>query len=291
MKFTTRHLTSVLAWAIMAYVCSTSHSDRHAQAQGQLVLKVATSIHPESPWGRVLQRFVEHVQRGSRQRIRVRVYYEGVLGSDSDQVARVIAGNLQAYAGPIEALYPHVSALRALETPGLFNSTRHANARLQRSQGRIDEALQAVGLRFGQWQHHGFRSWFSTQDAARQTAATPVEAFTRGLQLRTERVTLTRHVLAAGLLVYSQRWFDGLPATTQTFLARLPAELSAPLATDIDALETRLLDALKQRGANVDEPTAAETRSSATQLRRDTEQYVKTMDEPGRALYRQLDTQ
>lgn len=264
-------------------------------AQGQLVLKVATSAHADSPWGHALQRFGAYVQQRSQGRIRVRVFYEGALGPDTSQVERVIAGTLQAYAGPVEALYPSVKALQSIETPYLFGSEREAGRALRGATGSMESQLSAAGLRFGYWQPRGFRSWFSTTDPIRNerdlhgaTEATFVDAVQHGLHLRARHITLTHHAYAAGILVYSQRWFDGLPAQTQEFLGNLPTDVAGPIAAELGQVETQLIEAMKQRGIDVHVPDVAEARSLGRSLRAANDSYLRGLSEPARVLYRKL---
>lgn len=253
-------------------------------AQGQVVLKIATPHHPLSPWGRALDRFVQHVHDATRQRIRVRVFYEGILGPDADQVARVIEGSLQGYAGPIEGLAAHVPALRAMEAPYLFRSREDAAKKLTRAHDRIDTVLGENGLRLGQWQHGGFRARFVTREGQTEMS-TITDALTHGLDRRTASIALTRHTLAAGALVYSQRWFDGLPAQTQSLLTRLPDELGLTLDREVAALETDLLDGLKARGIAV---TDATSEPRANEQRQAIDAYLQPLNPMGRSLYRDL---
>lgn len=283
-------MTPIQAWirrgclAALLAACVLAQSGQ-GEAQGQLVLKVATPHHPMSPWGRALDRFVRHVHDATRQRIRVRVFYEGVLGPDADQVARVIDGSLQAYAGPINALATHVPALRALEAPYLFRSREDATRKLVRAHTRIDAMLGESGLRLGQWLHGGFRSRFTTREENTEHS-TITEALLHGLDPRTASLLLTRHALAAGALVYSQRWFDGLPAQTQDLLTRLPAELGLTLDREVAALETELIDGLKARGFAVSEPTSDSRAVEQPHMNA----LLQTLGPAGRSLHRELAT-
>ncbi len=270
--------------AVLFTVCVVARTGDGA-AQGQLVLKIATPYHPQSPWGRGLDRFARHVQEATRQRIRVRVFYEDSLGPHAAQVARVIDGSLQAYAGPIEGLATQVPALRALETPYLFRSPEDAAKKLARSRERIEALLGEASLRLAQWQHAGFRSRVTLREAPIE-AATMTDVLVRGLDVRTTGITLTRQSLAAGVMVYSQRWFEGLPAQTQGLLSRLPDDFDAALARDVIALENDLVSGLKSRGVNVTEANAAEVR--AHEQRQAIDAHLQTLTDAARALYRQL---
>lgn len=271
---------------LLAAACFAIPPGREAAAQGQLLLKVGSTYQAESPWGSALHRFAAHVEHHSQQRIQVRLFNEGALGTPATLIERVIAGSLQAYAGPLAPLYPHVPALRALETPHLFPTDRVARARLNRSKTAIGVLLAATNLHFGQWQHQGFRSSFSLGED--DAEATVTEAATRGLHQQAKRITLSRHALSPGILVYSQRWFSGLPASSQEMLARLPAESEAQLADDVARLEGELLGAMRARGIEVVEPSSTEQRKSSVEERHDASAFLKTLDEPARALRRQL---
>lgn len=273
---------------LLAAACFAIPPRREVAAQGQLLLKVGSTYQAESPWGRALHRFAAHVEHHSQQRIQVRLFNEGALGTPAALIERVIAGSLQAYAGPLEAIYPHVPALRALETPHLFPSDKAARARLHRSKTAISALLAATHLHFGQWQHQGFRSSFTLGDASDDAEATVTEAAVRGLHQQARQIKLSRHALSPGILVYSQRWFDGLPASSQEMLSRLPAESEAQLADDVAHLEEELLEAMRARGVEVVEPSPAEQRKIAVADRRDATTYIKNLDEAARSLRRQL---
>lgn len=283
-----RHRSRFHAPLLLALACLAIPQGQEAAAQGQLLLKVGSTYQAESPWGRALHRFAAHVEHHSQQRIQVRLFNEGALGTPDALIERVVDGTLQAYAGPLEGLYPRVPALRALEAPHLFATDRIATARLRRSASSIKGLLEATNLHFGQWQHQGFRASFSAGEDESAVAATVTEGTVRGLHRQATRITLSRHALSPGILVYSQRWFEGLPANSQEMLSRLPTEMEAQLASDVSQLEEELLSAFRARGVDVVEPSVAEQRKITTDERRGTVEYVKGLGDAARALHRQL---
>jgi len=110
----------------------------------------------------------------------------------------------------------------------------------------------------------------------------------RGLHLRARHVTLTEHAYAVGVLVYSQRWFEGLPAQTQEFRANVPRTITEPIAAEVGQVEAQLVEAMTQRGIDVHVPDAAEARSLSRPLRSAADSYLRGLSEPARVLYRRL---
>lgn len=278
--------TSACWIALLAFGALVQPAD--GAAQGQLVMKVATPHHPSSPWGRALDRFAQYVHEATRQRIRVRVFYEGALGASRDVVTRVVDGSLQAYAGPLDGWTTQAPALAALEAPYLFRTNVDAARKLAEHRERLQSVFNNAGLHLAQWQPEGFRQRFTT-DTGEVQSTTFANAFVRGVDRRTRHVTLTNDSLELGALVYSRRWFEGLPAQTQALLTRLP-DATKPgdrttLEHEVDALETHLLDAIKQRGVVVHELSLAELNKAQREA---IDAHLKTLTDAGRALYRQL---
>lgn len=86
-------------------------------------------------------------------------------------------------------------------------------------------------------------------------------------------LVLSRHAFEPQILVFSERWFAGLPEEVQQSLAALPSELLVDARKIASDMETRVLAGLRTRGVEVIEPTRAE-RAAFVRVTKDARQSL-----------------
>lgn len=87
---------------------------------------------------------------------------------------------------------------------------------------------------------------------------TPLFAFATSWYQAAKHMILSRHSYQAGIVVYSKRWFDGLPADIQRVLLSVPQSLTDEGRKGIRAMDPILIRNLQQFGIEVHKPSNAE---------------------------------
>lgn len=88
--------------------------------------------------------------------------------------------------------------------------------------------------------------------------ATLLDAAAASHDLSATRVVLSRHALAAQVVVYSELWFAGLPERIQRDLAAAPANLARGASLARRKMDEHLVTHLRARGVSVLDPTPSE---------------------------------
>ncbi len=80
----------------------------------------------------------------------------------------------------------------------------------------------------------------------------------QGLDDGQRNLFLSRHSYQPGIVVYSKKWFDGLPKDIQAVLSSVPQDLTEFGRTQVRKMEPVLLKNLERYGYEIHEPSAAE---------------------------------
>lgn len=311
---------AVLAFAVG--VVRPARGSIEPTAQPQIVLKVGSVESSRSPLGLLLAAFQRHVAQATNGKVRVKLLFDGRLGSEAALVAHVRSGRLQAFAGSVAALSDAVPELEVLRAPYLHRGQAPPDRLLDRSvRAAVERLLPSVGLRFASWGPGAFRVWLArSADLRKVSGATRLrvplaggaaEAATHGALRLTQvpladgerpgaalarggidafeatvldavaatddrgasHLVLSRHGLSPRILVYSERWFVGLPEQVQQSLGALPGELFVDAQRAANDMEKRVLAHLRARGVTVIEPTRAE-RAAFVRATRDARQAL-----------------
>jgi TRAP-type C4-dicarboxylate transport system substrate-binding protein len=87
---------------------------------------------------------------------------------------------------------------------------------------------------------------------------TPLFAFATSWYQAAHHLTLSQHSYQPGIVVYSQTWYDALPADLRAVLDGIPAEITTDGRTQVRRMDPILVANLRRAGLEVYEPTAAE---------------------------------
>jgi TRAP-type C4-dicarboxylate transport system substrate-binding protein len=97
-----------------------------ARAEPETVLRLATVIPDGTPWALEVKAFARNVESGSNGRLRVKVYYNGVVG-DEDEVGRRIDRNQLDGSLSSHAFCDRIApSMRITSLPALFNTREEA---------------------------------------------------------------------------------------------------------------------------------------------------------------------
>lgn len=116
--------------------------------------------------------------------------------------------------------------------------------------------------------------------------ATPLQAAACGRDRLATHVLRARHALDVSILVFSKRWFDGLPSKAQADLRKPEAALTAAARARVRNQNARVLEAWAARGLVVHEPDKTERRSLVRALRKVPAQTAKRGGQGGFRLWR-----
>lgn len=92
---------------------------------------------------------------------------------------------------------------------------------------------------------------------------TPLFAFATSWYQAASHFTVSEHSYQPGIIVYSKRWYDGLPADIQQILTNIPREMVLEGRTSVRSMDPILIRNLERYGIQVHRPTAAEKQAFA----------------------------
>jgi tripartite ATP-independent transporter DctP family solute receptor len=124
---------------------------RTAGAQGKVVLRLANGLTPGHARSRACELFAKRVGELTKGEVTIRVYHEGVLGSEGQVAEALQTGTLDM--GAIVLFTNAVTLGQVLDTPYIFRDTDHWKRAVDGKPGSlIAETAPAVGLRLlGYW--------------------------------------------------------------------------------------------------------------------------------------------
>jgi TRAP-type transport system periplasmic protein len=86
----------------------------------------------------------------------------------------------------------------------------------------------------------------------------PIEAFASSWYRFTNHLTLSEHAYQPGIVVYSKRWFDGLPEKVVEALDKIPKRISIDEREAVKKITPYLLKTMQERGITIYRPTENE---------------------------------
>ncbi|MBX3252110.1 MAG: TRAP transporter substrate-binding protein [Myxococcales bacterium] len=96
---------------------------------------------------------------------------------------------------------------------------------------------------------------------------TPLFAFATSWYQAARHFTISEHSYQPGIIVYSKRWYDGLPADLQTMLTSIPREMVVEGRTSVRQMDPILIRNLERYGISVHRPSASERQAFAAATR------------------------
>ena len=96
---------------------------------------------------------------------------------------------------------------------------------------------------------------------------TPLFAYATTWYQGTQHLNLSQHSYQPGIIVYSKRWYDGLPADIQQILSNVPATMVSEGRQNVRAMDPILVRNLERYGIQVHRPSASERQAFAQATR------------------------
>ncbi len=117
---------------------------------------------------------------------------------------------------------------------------------------------------------------------------TPLFAFATSWYQAAHHLNLSEHSYQPGIIVYSKRWFDGLPDDIKSKLTNVPRNLVTQGRQSVRRMDPILIRNLERYGIQVHRPSASERSAFAQATRNVPDQVARKAGGGGRALLRAL---
>ena len=140
-----------------------------AQKKNEFVYKGATVAPSNTPWSALLKKYKKDVRKGSKKRIKAKVYVGGTKGDEQSIVRQVAKGKLQFAGVSMGAMAILVPELDIFELPYLFESYQEVDHVLDAVRPDVEKLLEAKGFKLIIYSENGFRS-FGTKRAVKTPA-------------------------------------------------------------------------------------------------------------------------
>ncbi|NHM29498.1 DctP family TRAP transporter solute-binding subunit [Neobacillus terrae] len=138
--------------------------DEQKGLKDQVVIRFSHVVAENTPKGLAAQKFAELVQKKTHGKVRVEVYPNGILYSDTDELKALQDGKIQMIAPSYSKLTDIVPSLEVLDLPFIFRDDRHVKAIFTGQVGRqllgMVDQQQIKGMAF--WSN-GFKQMTSSQ--------------------------------------------------------------------------------------------------------------------------------
>jgi TRAP-type C4-dicarboxylate transport system substrate-binding protein len=151
---------SLLRWLCFAAIFF-SISAFAAQAEGEIVLKVATLAPQGSEWNKILQEMGAEWQKVSNGLIVFRLYPGGVAGDDRDIVRKMRLGTLDAGLLTVNGLSAIDRGVLGLEIPLAYSDYGELDCVLEKLGPQLERRMEAKGFIVLGWSEAGWAHFFT----------------------------------------------------------------------------------------------------------------------------------
>jgi TRAP-type transport system periplasmic protein len=117
---------------------------------------------------------------------------------------------------------------------------------------------------------------------------TPLFTFATSWYQAAKHLTLAQHAYQPGIIVYSKKWFDGLPADIQKELTEVPQELVQEGRDAVRRMDPILIRNLERYGITVHKPSASELAAFKAKSKNVADKVASKIGRDGQALLRQI---
>ncbi|MCL2381652.1 MAG: TRAP transporter substrate-binding protein DctP [Treponema sp.] len=216
---------TVFAAALMLAFGNEAHAQRGSRAQETIVVRLASPLPRESPWGRTLDRIAAEWSRVTNGQVRVNVLHGGTEGSEGRMHHSLSTNAIQSAVFTSLGLSAINPSILTMSAPFLIRDEEELNIVMNEIQSDLEAEFNSGNYFIVAWSRAGFVNIFSRDpvftpdDLRRQRIASNVEA----AELNTAFTTM-------GFQVVDTDWTDIGPmiATGQVMaLYQNPAAIAA----------------------------------------------------------------
>jgi TRAP-type C4-dicarboxylate transport system substrate-binding protein len=149
-------VTFALAWS----------SVRVAEAQGPIIVRMATLVPDGSSWHLILKETAEKWKQVSGGRVTVRLFPGGVAGDDPDVVRKMRLGTLNAAVLTSVGVAEIDKSVYALGIPLMYDSYDEVYAVLDKMRPKLEASLESKGFVVLNWADGGWVHFFTKKPVA-----------------------------------------------------------------------------------------------------------------------------
>jgi TRAP-type C4-dicarboxylate transport system, periplasmic component len=222
-----RYLALLFTCVLFFTACGSADSGgSSSQSSETYDLRVSTNLAASSTIGKALEYFVEQINEQSEGRIQAVANFGSELGSQSEQVAMAMAGDLDmvvAAPGTGPGAHGGLEPLMMFEFPFLFEDNEHYRRVLKEVEPDVNELVSKIGLTAMGGQSQGPRSMLTVS---------PVNSLTdmEDLVMRGPNAVYIAMFEALGAVGMTMDWNDIYTALTQNVVEGVegsPSSLNA----------------------------------------------------------------
>jgi TRAP-type C4-dicarboxylate transport system substrate-binding protein len=112
----------------------------------QTVIRLGSVAPDGSGWARELRRFDQEIQQGTKGRVRIKLFMNGVAGDEIEMTERLKRRQLDAVGSAGMTCERFMPSLRVLRFPGLFQSRDEANFVMNLMRRELEADARRAGL-------------------------------------------------------------------------------------------------------------------------------------------------
>ena len=157
-------------------------AQRGGRAQGTIVVRLASPLPRESPWGRTLDRIAAEWSRVTNGQVRVNVLHGGTEGGEGRMHVSLSGNTIQAAVFTTFGLSQIDPTIMTIGAPFLIRDEEELNVVMNEVQGDLETHFNAGNYFMVAWSRAGFVNIFSREpvftpdDLRRQRIASNVDA-------------------------------------------------------------------------------------------------------------------
>ena len=151
---------------------------RPVEAQGRVLVRMATLVPDGSSWHLILKETAEKWREVSDGRVQVRLYPGGVAGDDPDVVRKMRLGTLSAGVLTAVGVSEIDKSVYALGIPLMYESYEEVYWVHERMRAKLEANLEAKGFVVLNWADGGWVHFFTKQPVAAPADLQKLKLFT-----------------------------------------------------------------------------------------------------------------
>jgi len=150
-------------------------SDGYALVKPEYVVKIATIAPEMSGWGPVMYKFRDRVAKETNGRVKILMYWGGVMGDEPDLIRKVRLGQIQGAMVTFTALNRVVPELAVVDLPFIFNNRDEAAYIVDKFYGKFNDYFEKqnglLGATFevGWWDFYSMKKCTNRDDFRKLT--------------------------------------------------------------------------------------------------------------------------
>ncbi len=132
-------------------------------AQRKLIIKMASSVPENTPWGECLNQIASDWRRITNGEVEIRIYHNGVAGNEEAVVRNLRLNQLQGAALSTFGMYEITPEIMTLSCPFMIRNDDELDVVLEGIKPEMEERINSKGFHTLAWSRVGWVKIFSKQ--------------------------------------------------------------------------------------------------------------------------------